>query len=96
MVKVVSHAHGQQGDSGLARFRRRLQCRRPVVGAPVRDDNADVAHVAAVSSTGSEDVVPHGVDGARRVRLSARVVEAEAVVDGVLHRVLVQVELDVR
>ncbi len=96
MVKVTSHAHRQQCDSSPARVRGRLQCRRPVVGPTVRDDDADVAHVAAVSSAGCEDVVPHGVDGARCVRPSACVVEAEGVVDRVLHRVLVQVELDVR
>ena len=51
--------------------------------------------MAAVASTGSEDVVPHGVDSARRVCCAAVVVEAERVERGVLQLKLVQVEADV-
>ena len=66
-----------------------------IVGAAVGDDNSDVGHVAAVASAGGENVVAHGVDGGGDVRGAAREVEVESVQDGVLHRVPVQVELDV-
>ena len=64
------------------------------VRSAVSDDDRDVLHAAAVSSSRREDVVVGPVDRLLRVGLSAGGPEAERVQDLLFALVLVQVELD--